>query len=280
MAKEKIMANLGMYLYGASAVALGIIGLTFHDFATTWQRVPADVPHRTTLALAAAVCELALGAAMLVPRTARAASLLLTLFYMLFVISWLARVAAAPSVWDGYGNVFEEFSLVSSGLVLFAWLSPAGSAWSRNTAALTRLYGLCPISFGLTHFIYFSGAASWVPRWIPPSQSFWVAATGTFFLMAAAAILSGILATLAARLLTAMIVAFEVLVWVPKLIAAPHDPFNWAGNGICVALAAAAWAVSDVLSALRCQGVAAVSPAQQNVVRMHPQPATEIGRPA
>jgi hypothetical protein len=74
-----------------------------------------------------------------------------------------------------------------------------------------------------------------------------------FFFMAAAAILSGILAGLAARLLTAQIVGFELLVWLPKLVAAPHQHFNWAGNAICIAIAGGAWVVADELSATRKQ---------------------------
>ena len=53
------------------------------------------------------------------------------------------------------------------------------------------------------------------------------------------------MAPLASRLLTAEIVGFELLVWIPKLLASPHDHFNWAGNAICVAIAGATWAVSD-----------------------------------
>jgi uncharacterized membrane protein YphA (DoxX/SURF4 family) len=65
------------------------------------------------------------------------------------------------------------------------------------------------------------------------------------FFLAAAAILSGIMAPLASRLLTAEIVSFELLVWIPKLLASPHDHFIWAGNAISVAISGAIWAVSD-----------------------------------
>jgi hypothetical protein len=77
---------------------------------------------------------------------------------------------------------------------------------------------------------------------------FWAIATTVCFLLAAAAILSGILAGLAARLLTAMIVGFELLIWIPKLLAAPHDHFSWAGNAVSVAMAGAAWVVAGSLN--------------------------------
>jgi hypothetical protein len=50
--------------------------------------------------------------------------------------------------------------------------------------------------------------------------------TNIGFFAAAAAIPSGILAPLASRLLTAEIVSFEFLVWIPKLVAGPHDHGN------------------------------------------------------
>jgi hypothetical protein len=57
------------------------------------------------------------------------------------------------------------------------------------------------------------------------------------------------MAPLAARLLTAEIVIFELLVWIPNLSAGPSNHFNWAGNAICIALAGASWVVSDSISA-------------------------------
>jgi uncharacterized membrane protein YphA (DoxX/SURF4 family) len=77
---------------------------------------------------------------------------------------------------------------------------------------------------------------------------FWAIATAVFFLLAAVAILSGFLAGLASRLLTAMIAGFEALVWAPRLVATPHLHFAWAGNAICLAIAGAAWVVADSIS--------------------------------
>src|SRR6267154_1591573 len=41
---------MGLRVYGAGAVALGVIGLAWGDFALVWQPVPASVPGRTVLA--------------------------------------------------------------------------------------------------------------------------------------------------------------------------------------------------------------------------------------
>jgi hypothetical protein len=174
--------------------------------------------------------------------------LLLTALYAVFVLLWIPPVLAHPTVYDGWGNVFEELSLVIGGLVVCATVAPSASPWFRLRRPFARLYGVCPISFGTDHLIYLAGAATWVPHWIPPSQKFWIIATADLFFLAALAILSGILAGFAARLLTVMILLFGALIWAPKLAAAPHTHFAWSGNAINFALAAAAWVVSDALS--------------------------------
>jgi uncharacterized membrane protein len=243
--RGRLFSNAGMCAYGATAIALGAIGLVWRDFATDWQRVGPAVPHRELLAYLAALTEITGGLAIFWRRTALAGTVLLTLLYVVFVSLWVPRILAAPTTYDNWGNFFEELSLVVGGLVLCAALSPRGSARANLEVFISRMYGICVISFGLAHFIYLRPAATFVPRWIPPGQLFWATTTGACFLLAAASILTGIQAVLASRLLTIMIVGFEVLVWAPRLFTAPHDHFSWSGNGICLVLAAAAWVVAD-----------------------------------
>jgi hypothetical protein len=99
---------------------------------------------------------------------------------------------------------------------------------------------------------------------------FWAYATTLGFFAAAVAILTGIRAPLAARLLTAEIVIFELLVWIPNLYTGPRKHFNWAGNAICLALAGASWVVSDSISAAaQSKVILAESPGE---VRSAPEP--------
>jgi uncharacterized membrane protein YphA (DoxX/SURF4 family) len=240
-----LASNLGKYVYGGAAILLGLIGFVWRDFATSWQRVAPTAPHHTALAYTAAFVEVAGGVAILLPRSARAGAAILTILYSIFALLWVPMIFEGPGVYGNWGNFFEEFSMVVAGLVLYAAFSPVDSAWARRQALISRLFGICAISFALEHIIYFSGLPAWIPKWIPPGQTFWAVATTVCFLLAAAAILSGILAPLAARLLAAEIVGFELLIWLPKLFTAPHDHFSWAGNGISVVIAGAAWVVAD-----------------------------------
>jgi uncharacterized membrane protein YphA (DoxX/SURF4 family) len=244
-----IASNLGLYVYGGAAIFLGLLGLVSGDFATTWQNVGPHVPLRVPLAYLTAVVELVAGIALLVPRTARAGALALTIVYSVFTLIWVPRSFVNLGNYDPIGNVFEEFSLVAAGLVLWAIFSPAGSSIARRRAFFVLLFGICPISFGIVHIIDMPGLLGWIPGWLPPTKMFWAYATTLGFFGAAVAILTGIMAPLAARLLTAEIVVFELLVWIPNLLAGPSKHFNWAGNAICIALAGASWVVSDSISA-------------------------------
>lgn len=253
--------RLGLCVYAAAAITLGVVGLISGNFAAGWQRVGAGVPHRELLAYAAAACELLAGLALTWRPTARRGAAMLTVLYSVFVLAWVPQIVRFPAVYDGWGNFFEELSLVIAGAALCASLAPAGTRWAGKAAMISRFYGLCAISFGLEQLSVMRGVASWVPKWLPPGQMFWAIATTVFFFMAAAAILSGVLAGLAARLLTAEIVGFGLLVWLPKLVAGPHQHFNWAGNAINLALAAAAWVVADELSAAKTTGATPSPPA-------------------
>jgi uncharacterized membrane protein YphA (DoxX/SURF4 family) len=245
MQRRTLASNLGVCLYAAGAIFLGVLGLVTGDFATTWQNVGPTTPLREPLAYFTAVIELVAGIAVLRPRTARAGALTLTILYSIFTLIWVPKSFVNLGNYDPIGNVFEEFSLVAAGLVLFATFSPAGSSIARRRPFFVLLFGICPISFGIVHIVDMPGLLNPIPSWLPPNKMFWAYATTMGFFGAAVAILTGIMATLAARLLTAEIVIFELLYWIPKLSAEPSNHFNWSGNAICIAIAGASWVVSD-----------------------------------
>lgn len=130
---------IGLHLYGVAAIALGIVGLVWGDFATNWQRVQPDVPYREAFAYFTAAYELVLGLATLWRRTARSAALLLTLLYAVFALLWVIQIFAVPGVYDSWGNFFEELSLVMGGAVAFALLAPPDSPWAGRTAIFIPL---------------------------------------------------------------------------------------------------------------------------------------------
>ena len=247
--QDGVKSNLGLYVYGAAAIFLGLLGLLSGDFATTWQNVGPNVWLRLPLAYFTAAIELAGGIALLLPRTARVGALTLTVTYSFFTLIWLPKAFLNLGNFDPIGNVFEEFSLVAAGLVLCAILAPGSSPIARRRPFFVLLFGICPISFGIVHIIDMPGLMGWIPGWLPPTKMFWAYATTIGFFGAAVSILTGIMAPLAARLLTAEILIFELLVWIPNLYRRPDEHFNWSGNAISIALTGAAWVISDSISA-------------------------------
>jgi uncharacterized membrane protein YphA (DoxX/SURF4 family) len=242
---RSIASNLGLYVYGGAAIFLGLVGLAYGDFATPWQNVGPNVPLRVPFAYLTAVIELAGGIALLWSPTARAGALTLTIVYSFFTLIWMPEALVDLGNYGNIGNVFEEFSLVAAGLVLLAVLSPASSSLARRRSLFVLLFGICPISFGIVHIVDMPGLLGGIPSWLPPTRMFWAYATTLGFFGAAIAILTGILAPLASRLLIAEIMTFELLFWIPNLSAGPKNHFNWGGNAVSMAIAGAAWVVSD-----------------------------------
>jgi len=242
-------SNLGLYVYAAAAIFLGLLGLISGDFATTWQNVGPNALFRVPLAYLTAVVELAAGLSLLYRGTARIGAFTLTAVYLVFTLLWVPKALVNLGNYDPIGNVFEEFSLVAAGLVLCASFSPPGSAIERQRGLFVLLFGICPISFGIVHITGMPGLLEAIPSWLPPTRMFWAYFTALGFFAAAVSILTGIMAPLAARLLILEIVIFELLFWIPNLLASPRNHFNWAGNAINIAIAGAAWVVSDSISA-------------------------------
>ncbi len=244
---------LGRHVYGLAAVGFGIITLVWHDF-NTWQQIAplGNIPHREVLVYIAAATEIFGGLAIQWRRSARTGAIALGVIYLTFALLWVPRIAAEPLVYDRWGNFFEQFSQVAGALIVYASSSRSNSERSGRLARIGYTsFGICVVSFTMEQLMYLSGTASFVPKWIPPGQMFWAIATTIAFALAAIALLSGRVALLAARLTTAMIVGFGLLIWLPFVFADPHKLFHWAGNVENLSIAGAAWIVADFLSQSR-----------------------------
>ena len=243
--------HLGRHVFGIAAIAFGVIALVWHDFNAPWQQIRAlgNVPHREIFVYIAAAIFLFGGVAIQWRRTAPAGALALGAIYLLFALTWVPIIAAEPKVYDRWGNFFEQFSLVSGALIVYATFARLDVKTAVRLARIGYLgFAICVVSFTLEQLFYLSGTASFVPKWIPPGQMFWAVATTIFFALSAISLFSGRSALLASRLLTAMLVGFGLLVWLPAPLADPHKLISWAGNAQNLAITGAAWIVADSLS--------------------------------
>lgn len=243
-------ALYGRILFGASAVLFGVIALLWHD-PDTWQTLRQlwKLPLGSILGAILMVAVIAGGLAMLHPRTAHLSSIILTVVYALFSLACVPAILRAPAVYYVYGSFFEQFSILSGAIALFAATEPA-SVRAALFARLARIgFGLSAVSFTLSQIIYLRVTADLVPKWIPPSQTFWAVLTTIAFALAAIAILVNRKAQLAARLLTLMLALFAVLVWIPRLVAHPEGHGNWSEFALTLLITGAAWMVSELMPA-------------------------------
>ena len=250
------MIPLGIRIYGLGAVATGLVGLAWGDFALQWEPVAASFPGRTALAYIFSALLVVAGAAVNWRRSSAAlgAAALVGLYAVVVVLMHGAQIVQQPAMFAAWDGAAEQLALLAGGLASYAYLAGASTGLDESprhavTARVALIcMGVCLLMFGLAHFLYLDFTASMVPAWLPGGQKFWAILTGAAHVAAGIALLSGVKARLGAILLTVMFAAFGLLVHLPSLIAAAHSHLSWVINAINFALTGAAWAIATTLT--------------------------------
>ena len=228
--------------YALGAILLGMVTLAVHDFALQWQPVPQWVPARSALSIVNAAI-LIVGGLVAMRRNAGWLRLILPGFYALWVLALhVPAFAAAPNVGTLLG-VAEILSLAAAGAAL---APPSPPRWLRPSARI--LYGLCPLVFGLSHIVYADFTSQMVPAWLP-ERLFFAYFTGAAHIAAGLAILSGVFARLAARMLALMCASFVLLIHIPGVIGAPADRMQWTMLAVALSITGGAWLSQRLLPA-------------------------------
>lgn len=237
-------------LFGLSAVVFGALALMWHD-AEMWQNLAHiwSLPLGNVIGRCLMIALIVGGIAMLVPRTARLASIVLGVVYLSFSLACVPDIIAAANVYDKYGgSFFLFFSMFCGAIALYAATeADAGRALVFGRVARLGL-GVCAISFALGQALLLRPTAGLVPKWIPPGQMFWAILTTIAFALAAIAILINFQARLAMRLMTLMLALFGLLAWLPHLIARPQAHFIWSEFVLTFLVTGAAWMVAELRS--------------------------------
>ncbi len=219
----------------------------WHDL-NDWQQIKAlgNVPFRESVVFVAAAAALAGGFAIQWRKSAHLGALVLGVLYLFLASFWIPPIFHAPLIYNSWGNFFEQFSIFSGALIVYASLASSEPLWATRSARIGQIFfGICVVSFMLEQAFYLHATADLVPKWVPAGQMFWAITTTIAFALAAIAILSGRQALLASRLLTTMILLFGFLIWLPALFTDPRNHFNWAENDETLAIAAASWILAD-----------------------------------
>ena len=246
------VATASHAVFSAALIVVGVVGLINGDFAYIWNGVPAALPGREALAYVCALVSVATGVGLLWKRSAPTSARVLFGYLLLWMLLVKGRdIVLAPMVEASYQSCGETAVLVAAAWVLYARFA---TSWDRRMFPFAvgdsgvhlaqRLYGLSLIAFGLSHFFYVQLTTPLVPAWLPWHGA-WAYITGTTFLAAGVAVLTGICARLAAALSTLQLALFTLIVWVP-IVAAGHAGASQRGEFIvsCV-ITVAAWVVVD-----------------------------------
>ena len=182
-------------VYGLGAVALGVTGLFWGDFAVAWQ--PDSIaPGGSAMGYAVPIAPLLAGLAMQWKRAVSQSAIALVILYAVAEIFLdVPRGVAHASAFIYWYGVFENLALAAGGVIIYAHCARLEPATAERLCKITRIvFGVCLIYFGLAHHLYLANTASMVPAWLPPGQVFWAYATGAAHIAAGIALLSGIYA--------------------------------------------------------------------------------------
>jgi uncharacterized membrane protein len=236
--------------FGIGMAGLGILALVSGDFAEVGETIPASVPGRTALVYASGVVIL-LGGLGLVPRRTTALSVRVLFPYLLIgFLLQLPRLVIPPLVEVTWEQAGELGVLLSGAWVLFATKSGLGegSRWSFATGEkgirIARvIFGFWLLPIGVSHFVYLDNTVGLVPAWLP-FRTGWAYGTGIAHFAAGLGVLFSVVPRLAATLEAAMLGAFTLLVWVPRVVATSRTRDVWSEFLVSWAVAAAAWLVA------------------------------------
>jgi uncharacterized membrane protein len=246
--------QLTLTAFSAGMIGLGILALTYGDFALVWQPVPAGLPGRTALAYASGALMLLGGLGLLFEQTAKWCIRLLFAYLIVWTMLKVPPLFLNPQkeiVWLGIG---ELQVLLSGGWVLFARLAglPRDSrlafATGQNAMRAAKiLFAVSLIPIGLSHFVYSKATADLVPAWLR-FRIGWAYLTGAGHIAAGIGVLFSIFPQAAAIAEAGMLSIFTFLVWIPAIVRAPRTRLPWTAFFISWAITSGAWLVASSLA--------------------------------
>lgn len=254
---ENSFLTAGLSFVALGMGGLGLLGLLSGDFAYQWQPVSKFLPFRDLFARFSGLTLFVLSIALLFRQSARTSLGALAICLALWTVALNGTAALArPAAFGGWLGIAEIGSIALA--LVVTWGAMAGEPIAR----IWRWYGLGPIVFGVSHFLYPAITASLVPTWIP-SPWFWAYATGALHIAGGLSVLLAWRARIGAAALGLMYVSWAVLLHAPRVIHSPGNRVEWTMAFLACAIAGGAFFIAAVANARQAgnQGLAATTTA-------------------
>jgi len=238
-------AAIGM---AAGLSGLGALSLIYQDTVLQWEPVPASWPHHAALGAGSGLVLLAGGILMAMRRTRALGAGVAAGFIGLWVLGLhLPRMFAKPADLPGWLAIAECSAMALGGFLARRELMGGPG---RTTTLETRLFGLCCLVFGASHFLFARITAAMVPAWLPMRLDL-AYLTGAIHALTGLALLGGFRPRWAAAIEALMMTAFVALVHLPRVAAKPGDRTELTLLFVAVTLSSAAWIVATSRTASR-----------------------------
>jgi len=232
------LRTLGIRLLGIGTVSAGILDLLWRDFDSGHQ--PIDdlrfaVPGRTVSASVVGLSMALVGTIVNNRRTMRAGAWGIAVIYGVVGLFSLPLFHSMVHKYGFHitlvlgivGRILQQYIVVAGCAILLTIRIESSQLRIRLLCMARSIIGVSSILFGLAHLVNPNGVMHMIPGWFPLSPRFWVVLSGIAFILTGVAILSGVSAALAARLLALMLLIFEAIL-IPLIIQHPGVHEAWA----------------------------------------------------
>ncbi|MGA8939584.1 MAG: hypothetical protein WB439_10500 [Acidobacteriaceae bacterium] len=239
-----------------ATVATGVVDIVWMEFEASHQPIKAlsqHIPGEQALAVLAGIWLVAAGIAMLWRPAARIGAVGAALIYEIFALLWVPRFYVMTHMF-GFrmgvivfvlGGIGAQLLLAAPAFIVYvATATPGSTGRERAVIAARWMLGVPPILFGLGHLMSIHVYVRFVPQWMP-FGAFWVVLSGTAFLLAGLAIVSGVRDVLAARMLALMLLLFEFMVEIPPVFTHPNSQQAWGGALYNLTAIGACWIFAE-----------------------------------
>ncbi|MGB9463699.1 MAG: hypothetical protein WBR10_01165 [Candidatus Acidiferrum sp.] len=239
MKSPDAISMLGRIFVAVALVVFGVQHFLYARFVGTL--VPAWIPGGFFWANFVGAAFVAAALSIVTKIQARLAATLLGVMFLLFVVVvHTPRIAVHLKDSNGWTSGFVALGMTGCGFIL------AGAGRARNCpwSILGRCcFGLAMVAFGIQHLVYAKFNTGIGPPWVP-GRPLLACLAGAVLIATAAGILIGRRAQVAAMLLGAALFFYSLLIYIPRLVAQPHNPGPWTSGFEILALAGSALVLS------------------------------------